>query len=200
MFARFVAGARSLLRTGHNRAEHGGRAIAAAPGPAECLTALQAFVPKRSRKSGRPGFTSSFSSRSATRRLALAKSCLARFDAATIKPANWPARDLYIAADRRRTAVPALTRALAATLPRRTARALTTAITRHVERAEGDERTRARETPRRASTRMRRHFDQKFGAHSRLLGTRRGAFDRGASTPRWIRGVFRSRNQRKDAG
>ena len=57
--------------------------------PAECVTALQIFVSKRQQEV-RPatGFTSELLKQVNDEKLALAKSCLARYDAATIKAAQ----------------------------------------------------------------------------------------------------------------
>src|SRR5205085_10353266 len=55
-------------------------AIAAAPGPADCVTALQAFVSKRQQEVRPPtGFTSELLRQVNDEELALGKSCLARF-------------------------------------------------------------------------------------------------------------------------
>jgi len=75
-------------------------AIAAAPGPAECVTALQAFVPKRQQEVRTPtGFTSELLRQVNDEKLALAKSCLARFDPATVKTSQLPGlSELFTAA------------------------------------------------------------------------------------------------------
>ena len=75
-------------------------AIAAASGPAECVTTLQTFVSKRQQEV-RPatGFTSELLKQVNDEKVALAKSCLARFDAATAKPSQLPGlSELFIAA------------------------------------------------------------------------------------------------------
>src|SRR5438105_9115203 len=75
-------------------------AIAAAPGPADCVTALQTFVSKRQQEVRTPaGFTSELLKQVNDEKLALAKSCLTRFDAATVKPSQLPGlSELFIAA------------------------------------------------------------------------------------------------------
>src|SRR5258705_5729783 len=75
-------------------------AIAQAPGPADCVPALQTFVSKRQQEVRTPsGFTSELLRQVNDEKIALAKSCLARFDAATIKPAQLAGlADLYISA------------------------------------------------------------------------------------------------------
>jgi thiol-disulfide isomerase/thioredoxin len=153
-------------------------AIAAAAGPAECVTALQAFVPKRQQEV-RPatGFTSELVKQVNDERVALARSCLARFDAATARPSQLPAlSELFIAAGQPEEGRTVLTRALAQSLPPADrASALATAINVTLNEPKGDERNARLETlvdeldaiP--AAT-----FDQKFNAHFRLLGYYRG--------------------------
>ena len=87
-------------------------AIAAAPGPAACVTALQAFVPKRQQEvRTATGFTSELLKQVNDEKLALAKSCLARFDAATVKPSQLPGlSELLIAAGQAEEGRAALTR------------------------------------------------------------------------------------------
>src|SRR5436190_24246979 len=94
-------------------------AIAAASGPAECVTALQAFVPKRQQEVRTPtGFMSELLKQVNDEKPALAKSCLARFDASTVKPSQLPGlSELLIAAGQPAAGAAALTRALASSLP-----------------------------------------------------------------------------------
>jgi thiol-disulfide isomerase/thioredoxin len=149
-------------------------AIAAAPGPAECVAALQAFVPKRQQEVRPPtGFTAELLRQVNGEKLALAKSCLARFDAATVKPAQLPGlSELFIAAEQPAEGREALTRALAATLaPADRASALATAISVTLSEPKGDERNaRLEKLLDELDTNPAATFDQKFNAHYRLLG------------------------------
>jgi thiol-disulfide isomerase/thioredoxin len=153
-------------------------AIAQAPGPADCVPALQTFVSKRQQEVRTPtGFTSELLKQVNDEKIALAKSCLARFDAATIKPAQLAGlADLYIAAGQPEDGRAALTRALAATLPPPDrAAALTTAINVTLSEPKGDERNaRLEKLLDELDTNGGATFDQKFFAHSRLLGYYRG--------------------------
>src|SRR5260221_10532661 len=153
-------------------------AIAQAPGPADCVPALQAFVSKRQQEVRLPtGFTSELLKQVNDEKIALAKSCLARFDAATIKPAQLAGlADLYLAAGQREDSRAALTRALAAALPPADrAAALTTAINVTLSEPKGDERNaRLEKLLDELDTIPEAAFDQKFGAHSRMISYYRG--------------------------
>lgn len=153
-------------------------AIAQAPAPADCVTALQTFVSKRQQEVRTPtGFTSALLKQVNDEKLALAQSCLARFDAATIAPAQLAGlADLYNAAGQPDEGRAALTRALAATLPPADrATALTSAINVTLTEPKGDERNaRIEKMLDELDAIPSATFDQKFNAHSRLLGYYRG--------------------------
>src|SRR5260221_7829257 len=153
-------------------------AIAQAPGPADCVPALQTFVSKRQQEVRPPtGFTSELLKQVNDEKIALAKSCLARFDAATIKPTQLAGlADLYMAAGQPEDGRAVLARALGATLPQADrAAALTTAINVTLSEPKGDERNaRLEKMLDELDANAGATFDQKFGAHSRLLGYYRG--------------------------
>lgn len=153
-------------------------AIAAASGPAECVTTLQTFVSKRQQEV-RPatGFTSELLKQVNDEKVALAKSCLARFDAATAKPSQLPGlSELFIAAGQPEEGRAALSRALAAPLPPADrASALATAINVTLNEPKGDERNaRLEKLIDELDTIPDAVFEQRFNAHTRLLGYYRG--------------------------
>jgi thiol-disulfide isomerase/thioredoxin len=153
-------------------------AVSQATQPRDCVTALQTFVAARQIEV-RPatGLTSELVRQVNDEKIALAKSCLARFDAATLKPSQLAGlADLYIAAGQSEDGRAALTRALAAALPPADrAAALTTAINVTLSEPKGDERNaRLEKLLDELDANAGATFDQKFGAHSRLLGYYRG--------------------------
>ena len=153
-------------------------AIAAAPGPADCLPALQTFVSKRQQevRTG-TGITSQQLRQVNDEWLILAKSCLARFDAATIAPAQLAAvAELLMATGQMAEGRAVLVRALAAELPpAERAAALATGISATLTEPKGDERNARLETMLdELDTIPSAAFDQRFLAHSRLLGYYRG--------------------------
>jgi thiol-disulfide isomerase/thioredoxin len=85
--------------------------------PAECVKAVRDFVVKRQQQLRPPtGMTSEILRQVDKERIALAKDCAAKFDAATVAPANLPSlADLYSEAGQPDLAKLALDRALAAT-------------------------------------------------------------------------------------
>jgi thiol-disulfide isomerase/thioredoxin len=183
-------------------------AIAAAGGPAQCMTALQTFVPKRQQEV-RPttGITAALVRQVNDEKLVLAKSCLARFDAATIPPSQLPAfAELLIATGQQEEGRAALTRALAATLPPADrAAALATAINATLTEPKGDERNaRLEKMLDELDTIPAAAFEQKFLAHSRLLGYYRADdIDAGIiKHATWIAGAAKSftPEQRKTFG
>jgi thiol-disulfide isomerase/thioredoxin len=183
-------------------------AIAAAPGPAECVTALQAFVPKRQQEVRTPtGFTSELLRQVNDEKLALAKSCLARFDAATVKTSQLPGlSELFTAAGQPEEGRAALTRALGASLPPADrASALATAINVTLTEPKGDERNaRIEKLLDELDTIPAATFDQKFNAHYRMLGYYRADdIDAGIiKHATWIAGIAKTftPEQRKTLG
>jgi len=146
--------------------------------PAECVTALQIFVSKRQQEV-RPatGFTSELLKQVNDEKLALAKSCLARYDAATIKAAQLAGlADLYRAAGQPEQGRAVLTRALEASMPPADrAAAITTGIGVILNEPKGDERNaRLEKLADELDANPAATFDQKFAAHSRLLDYYRG--------------------------
>jgi thiol-disulfide isomerase/thioredoxin len=153
-------------------------AMAQSANPADCVTALQTFVSKRQQEV-RPatGFTSELLKQVNDEKLALAKSCLARYDAATIKAAQLAGlADLYIAAGQPEQGRAALTRALEASMPPADrAAAIATGINVILNEPKGDERNaRLEKLADELDAIPAATFDQKFNAHSRLLGYYRG--------------------------
>jgi cytochrome c biogenesis protein CcmG/thiol:disulfide interchange protein DsbE len=149
-------------------------AVAAAPGPADCVAALQTFVSKRQQEV-RPatGLTSELLKQVNDEKLVLAKSCLTRFDAAAIKASHLPGlAELLLAAGQPAEGRSALDRALAADLPpAERAAALATAINITLSEPKGDERNaRLEKLLDELDTNPAAAFEQKFTAHSRLLG------------------------------
>jgi thiol-disulfide isomerase/thioredoxin len=147
--------------------------MAAAASPADCVTALQTFVSKRQQEV-RPatGITSALIKQVNDERLVLAKSCLARFDAATIPPSQLSGlAELLFASGQPDEGRAALTRALAATLPPADrAMALATGINATLTEPKGDERNaRLEKMLDELDTIPAAAFEQKFLAHSRLL-------------------------------
>jgi thiol-disulfide isomerase/thioredoxin len=153
-------------------------AIGQAAAPAECVKALQSFVAKRQQEVRPPtGFTAEVLKQVEGERLVLAKSCIARYDAATIKPADLPAlAELFVAAGQPEEGRAALARALAASLPPvERATVLATAINVTLNEPKGEARNARLETMiDELDASADATFDQKFGAHSRLLGYYRG--------------------------
>jgi cytochrome c biogenesis protein CcmG/thiol:disulfide interchange protein DsbE len=153
-------------------------AMAQSANPAECVTALQAFVSKRQQEV-RPaaGFTSELLRQVNDEKLALAKSCLARYDPATVKPAQLAGlAELYITAGQPDRGRDTLIRALAAPLPAADrAAAIATGINVVLNDPKGDERNARLETlADELDANPAATFDQKFAAHGRLLGYYRG--------------------------
>lgn len=153
-------------------------AIAQAAAPADCVKTLQAFVSNRQQEVRPPtGFTAEILKQVEDERLALAKSCVARFGASTIKPADLPGlAELYIAAGQPEEGRAVLARALAASLPpAERAAVVATAITVTLREPKGEARNARLETLiDELDASAGATFDQKFGAHSRLLGYYRG--------------------------
>jgi thiol-disulfide isomerase/thioredoxin len=153
-------------------------AIAAAAGPADCVTALQTFVAKRQQEV-RPatGMTAVVLRQVNDEKLVLAKSCVARFDAATIAAAQLPSlAELLIATGQPAEGRAALARALAAELPPADrAAALATAISATLTEPKGDDRNAHLEKMLdELDTIPAAVFEQKFNAHSQLLSYYRG--------------------------
>src|SRR5258708_36778817 len=94
-------------------------AIAQAAGPADCVTALSTFVPKRQQEVQPPtGLTLELFKQVNEEKAALAKSCLERYDAATIKPSQLAdPSELYCAAGQPEEGPATGTRARAAAMP-----------------------------------------------------------------------------------
>jgi thiol-disulfide isomerase/thioredoxin len=153
-------------------------AMTQAAGPADCVAALQTFVSRRQAEV-RPatGFTSELLRQVNDEKLALAKSCLARFEAATIKPADFAGlAELYITAGRAEDGRAALTRALEAALPPADrATAIATGIGVILNEPKGDERNaRLEKLLDELDANPAATFDQTFAAHNRMLGYYRG--------------------------
>jgi thiol-disulfide isomerase/thioredoxin len=146
--------------------------------PAECVTALQTFVSRRQQEVRPPtGFTSELLKQVNDEKLALAKSCLARYDPATIAATELAGlSELYIAAGQPEQGRATLTRAMAASVPPADrAAAIATGITVILSEPKGDERNaRLEKLIDELDAIPAATFDQKFGAHSRLLGYYRG--------------------------
>jgi len=153
-------------------------AIAQAEGPADCVKALQTFVSKRQQEV-RPasGFTSELIKQVDGEKVALAKSCVARFDAAAIKPGLLPGlAELYIAAGQPGEGRAIMAKALGAQVtPADRAAALSTAINVSLSEPKGEERNaRLEKLIDELDASAGATLEQKFGAHSRLLGYYRG--------------------------
>ena len=153
-------------------------AMTQAAAPADCVAALQTFVSRRQTEV-RPatGFTSELLRQVNDEKIALAKSCLARFEAATIKPADLAGlAELYIAAGRADDGRAALTRALETTMPpAERAAAIATGIGVILNEPKGDERNaRLEKLLDELDANPAATFDQKFTAHNRMLGYYRG--------------------------
>jgi thiol-disulfide isomerase/thioredoxin len=149
-------------------------AVAGAPGPADCVAALQTFVSKRQQEV-RPatGFTPELLKQVNDEKLVLAKACLTRFDAAAIKLSHLPGlAELLLAAGQLAEGRSVLDRALAADLPpAERAATLATAINVTLSEPKGDERNaRLEKLLDELDTNPAAVFEQKFAAHSRLLG------------------------------
>jgi thiol-disulfide isomerase/thioredoxin len=153
-------------------------AMTQAAGPADCVAALQTFVSRRQTEVRPPtGFTSELLRQVNDEKIALAKSCLARFEAATIKPADLAGlAELFITAGRAEDGRAALTRALEAAMPPGDrATALATGIGVILNEPKGDERNaRLEKLVDELDANPAATFDQKFAAHSRMLGYYRG--------------------------
>ncbi len=116
-------------------------AMAQGASPAECVTALQTFVSSRQQEVRRPtGFTSELLKQVNDEKVALAKTCLARYETAAVNPGQLAGlAELYIAAGRGGDGRATLARALAATLsPADRAAALATAINATLTEPKGD--------------------------------------------------------------
>jgi thiol-disulfide isomerase/thioredoxin len=153
-------------------------AVAQAASPADCVTALSTFVSKRQQEVRPPtGLTLDLVKQVNDEKLALAKSCLARYDAATIKASQLSGlSELYVAAGQAEEGRATLTRSLAAVMPPADrAATLATAINVILSEPKGDERNaRLEKLLDELDTIPAATFDQKFGAHSRLLSYYRG--------------------------
>lgn len=153
-------------------------AIDQAAEPADCVKALQTFVSKRQQEVRlASGLTSELVRQVDEEKLALAKSCLARFEAGAIKPGQLPGlAELHIAAGQRDEGRAVMTRALAAQMPPPDrATTLVTAINVILSEPKGDERNaRLEKLIDELDASSGATFDQKFTAHSRLLGYYRG--------------------------
>ena len=153
-------------------------AIARAAEPVDCVKALPTFVSKRRQEVQPPtGFTSELLKQVDEEKLALAKSCAARFDSAAIPPAQLAGlSELYLAAGQPDQGRATLARALAAQLPPADrAVTLITAINVILSEPKGDERNaRLEKLIDELDTSSGATLDQKFDAHSRLLGYYRG--------------------------
>jgi thiol-disulfide isomerase/thioredoxin len=153
-------------------------AMAQSANPGDCVAALQTFVSKRQQEV-RPaaGFTSGLLKQVNDEKLALAKTCLARYDPATITAAQLAGlADLYIAAGQPEQGRAAITRALEASLPPADrAAAIATGINVILNEPKGDERNaRLEKLADELDAIPAATFDQKFNAHSRLLSYYRG--------------------------
>jgi thiol-disulfide isomerase/thioredoxin len=153
-------------------------AIAQAAEPVDCVKAVQTFVSKRQQEV-RPasGFTSELLKQVDEEKVALAKSCVARFAAAAIEPSHLAGlAELYLTAGQPDEGRSAMARSLAAQMPSADrAATLTTAINVILSEPKGDERNaRLEKLIDELDASPGATFDQKFGAHSRLLGYYRG--------------------------
>jgi len=153
-------------------------AIAQVASPADCMKALQTFVPARQQEMRTAtGITAELLKEVNDEKVFLARTCLARFGPSSIKSPDLPAlAQLYIEAGKPEEATTTMARALAEPMsPGDRAARLTTAINVILRTAKGDERNARLETlideldasP--AAT-----LDQKLAAHSQLLDYYRG--------------------------
>jgi thiol-disulfide isomerase/thioredoxin len=153
-------------------------AMAEAAGPAECVTALQAFVSKRQQEVRTPtGFTSELLRQVNDEKVALAKTCLARFAGPTATPAQLAGIiDLYLAAgladDAREVMRIALTSAMGS---RDRAAVLVTSLNVILGEPKSSERNaRLEQLIDELDVTPDARLEQRFNAHSRLLGYYRG--------------------------
>jgi thiol-disulfide isomerase/thioredoxin len=153
-------------------------AIAQAATPADCVLALQTFRSKRQQEVRPPtGFTAELVKQVDQERIALAASCLARFDTTTLKAPQLPGlAELYLEAGKADEGRAALTRALAETMsPADRAVTLATAMNIILAEPKSDARNaRLEKLVDELDASPAATLDQKFGAHSRLLGYYRG--------------------------
>jgi len=152
-------------------------AIAQAVDPSDCVTALQAFVPKRQREVRPPaGFTAELIRQVDLEKIALAKTCIAKFDAAP-KPSQLPGlADLYAQAGMPEQSKATIAKALDAQSPPDVrAATLVSAITAGLSEPKSDARNaRLEKLIDELDANPAATLDQKWNVHGRLGGYYRG--------------------------
>jgi thiol-disulfide isomerase/thioredoxin len=154
------------------------QAIADAAAPADCVKALRSFVSKRQQELRPPtGFTAELLKQVDGEKLALAATCVARFDAKKIEPSQLSGlAELYTEARLPVEAEATLERALAATLaPAERANTLIAAMNAIFGQPKSDARNaRLEAMVDELDANPGATFDQKWAAHGRMAGYYRG--------------------------